>query len=97
MHPVHLELLAADRRRELHADAARHRLVREARGSATIRPRRRPVSATAHALTALARRYRKQLRNRGRTGSARVLDDRPIPGVPAPMFLWREREPTRGF
>jgi hypothetical protein len=82
MHPVHLEILVAERRRELRDEADRHRLVRHGRGAAPIRSHVHPLAAFAAAFGSLVRRSRKKLRSRG-TG--------------APLDQWHRREPSRGY
>jgi hypothetical protein len=103
MHPYHLEVMAAERRRELIAEADRHHLTRHARRVAAIGPRRRVGALVAFdALAAYARRCRRKLRVAFAADRSYLLDDRPVAGSSVPLLMWRKeaprnREPNRGF
>jgi hypothetical protein len=86
MHPYHLEVMAADRRRDLITAAERDRLTRHARYAATRTHSRARVLIAFDAVSAYARRSRRRLR-------AAFSADR---------LMWREevarnREPNHGF
>jgi hypothetical protein len=90
MHPIHLEALAADRRRGLHAEAARLRLTSEARSAAN--PRRR--NGLFAALVSVGRRSRANGARRRALPSALLIEDRPYPGIVVPLWMLRESAPS---
>jgi hypothetical protein len=95
MHPYQLEVLASERRRELHAEAHRHHLTRHARHVAMVGTRPRARTAIAFgALTAFARRWRRKVRVVFAPERSYLLDDRTAAGS---SVRARNREPIRGF
>jgi hypothetical protein len=94
MHPYQLEVLAAERQRDLGAEAQRDHLTSHARYATAIRPRPRPrararVSAAFEAFAALGRRYRRKVRAALAPDRSYLLDDRPIAGSSVPLSMWR--------
>ncbi len=98
MHPYQLEVMAAERRRDLLAEAHRDHLTSQARYAVGLRaPRRRTrarVTAALEAFAALGRRYHRKLRVAFAADRSYLLDDRPIAGSSVPLSMWR-RDPDR--